>query len=118
MDRSRGRQTAAAWAEFCARAPQAGSGPAAGPDWVLDLFHQAAGSVPAYQDFLRGHGVEPAEVRALADFGRLPLMTKENYHTRYPLPQRCRAGRLDGCDMIAVSSGSTGRPSYWPRTTV
>jgi phenylacetate-CoA ligase len=116
MDGSRGRQTVAAWAGFCARAPQAGSGPGTGPDGVLDLFHQVAGSVPAYRDFLREHGVEPAEVRGLADFERLPLMTKENYHTRYPLPQRCRDGRLDSCDMIAVSSGSTGRPGYWPRT--
>jgi phenylacetate-CoA ligase len=85
--------------------------------WVLDLFRQTAGSVPAYRHFLREHGVDPAEVRTIADFGRLPLMTKENYHTRYPLVQRCRDGRLDSCDMIAVSSGSTGRPGYWPRTT-
>ena len=42
-------------------------------------------------------------------------MTKENYHGRYPLAQRWRDGRLEDCDMIAVSSGSTGRPTYWPR---
>jgi phenylacetate-CoA ligase len=43
-------------------------------------------------------------------------MTKQNYHTRYPLAQRCRDGRLTSCDMIAVSSGSTGSPTYWPRS--
>jgi phenylacetate-CoA ligase len=116
MDESRGGQTVAAWAEFCGRSPEAGPGPGGGQDWVLDLFHRTAGSVPGYRDFLREQGVDPAGVRTFADFGRLPLMTKENYHTRYPLPQRCRDGRLDSCDMIAVSSGSTGRPSYWPRT--
>ena len=43
-------------------------------------------------------------------------MTKENYHRRYPLPDLCREGRLDGCDMVAVSSGSTGQPTFWPRS--
>jgi phenylacetate-CoA ligase len=62
--------------------------------------------------------VDPAEVRTLAGFRRLPLMTKENYHARYPLARRCREGKLESCDMIAVSSGSTGRPSYWPRSVL
>ena len=58
----------------------------------------------------------PVTVRTFADFERLPLLTKENYHRRYPLPDLCRQGRLDGCDMIAVSSGSTGQPTIWPRS--
>jgi phenylacetate-CoA ligase len=44
------------------------------------------------------------------------MTTKENYHGRYPLAERCRGGRLVSCDMVAVSSGSTGKPSYWPRS--
>jgi phenylacetate-CoA ligase len=80
---------------------------------ALELFRHTAATVPAYQDFLREQGVHPDAVRALAD---VPLMTKENYHTRYPLAQRCRNGRLEACDMIAVSSGSSGKPTYWPRT--
>ena len=83
---------------------------------VVELFHRVAVSVPAYGAFLREHGVEPGEVRTFADFERLPLMTKENYHRRYPLPDLCRQGRLDGCDMVAVSSGSTGQPTFWPRS--
>jgi phenylacetate-CoA ligase len=83
---------------------------------MVELFHRAAVSVPAYRAFLREHGVEPGEVRTFADFERLPLMTKENYHRRYLLPDRCRQGRLDDCDMIAVSSGSTGQPTFWPRS--
>jgi len=82
---------------------------------VLALFQRAAGAVPAYRDFLREHDVDPAGIRTLADFASVPLMTKENYHGRYPLAQRCRDGRLEDCDMIAVSSGSTGKPTYWPR---
>jgi phenylacetate-coenzyme A ligase PaaK-like adenylate-forming protein len=53
--------------------------------------------------------------RRFSRFRGLPLMTRENYHQRYPLAQRCRDGRLENCDIIAVSSGSTGRPAYWPR---
>src|SRR5580704_5522068 len=83
---------------------------------VVELFHRVAASVPAYRAFLREHGVDPGEVRTFADFERLPLLTKENYHLRYPLPDLCRQGRLDGCDMIAVSSGSTGQPTIWPRS--
>ena len=86
------------------------------PTRVIELFHQVAASVPAYRAFLREHGVDPGEVRTFADFERLPLLTKENYHRRYPLPDLCRQGRLSSCDMIAVSSGSTGQPTIWPRS--
>jgi len=117
MDAARGRQVRAALADFCARPPSPvlPADPAAAGAGLLRLFHRAARTVPAYRDFLAGHSVDPAQVRTLADFGRLPLMTKENYHWRYPIAQRCRDGRLESCDMIAVSSGSTGQPTYWPR---
>jgi phenylacetate-CoA ligase len=95
----------------------AGSAPPEDPrEQVAGLFHRVVASVPAYRAFLRDHGVDPGAVRTFADFQRLPLLTKENYHRRYPLPARCRDGRLDGCDMIAVSSGSTGQPTIWPRS--
>ena len=32
-----------------------------------------------------------------------------------PAAELCRDGRLDACDMVAVSSGSTGTPTFWPR---
>jgi phenylacetate-CoA ligase len=113
MDETRGKRVAAALADFSARPPA--RGPGGDPEWPVELFHRAAGSVPAYREFLREHGADPATVRTLDGFARLPLMTKENYHTKYPLAERCRDGRLDSCDMIAVSSGSTGHPTYWPR---
>ena len=113
MDETRGKRVAAALADFSARPPA--GGPGGDPEWPVELFHRAAGSVPAYREFLREHGADPAAVRTLDGFARLPLMTKENYHTKYPLAERCRDGRLDSCDMIAVSSGSTGHPTYWPR---
>ncbi|HEY2763695.1 MAG TPA: phenylacetate--CoA ligase family protein, partial [Pseudonocardiaceae bacterium] len=75
-----------------------------------------AAGVPAYRDFLAEHDVDPAAVREMADFRALPLLTKANYLRRHSLTRLCRDGELSGCDMIAVSSGSTGEPTFWPRT--
>lgn len=82
---------------------------------AVELFHRVAASVPAYRKVLDEHGIDPDAVRTFADFERLPLLTKDTYHRRFPLPELCHEGRLDGCDMIAVSSGSTGEPTFWPR---
>jgi phenylacetate-CoA ligase len=82
---------------------------------MLDLFRRTAAGVPAYAALLRAHGVDPASVRGAEDWRRLPLMTKPEYFHRYPLPELCRGGELAACDMVAVSSGSTGEPTLWPR---
>ena len=123
METERGRRVAAAFTEFVARgtAEAAGSEPGTAGyrepgAAAVALFHDVAASVPAYGDFLARSGVDPSAVRTLADFERLPVTTKDNYQRRYPLSQRCRDGRLERCDMIAVSSGSTGQPVYWPRS--
>jgi phenylacetate-CoA ligase len=83
---------------------------------ALALFQSVAAGVPAYRDFLAEHDVDPAAVREMADFRALPLLTKANYLRRHSLTRLCRDGELSGCDMIAVSSGSTGEPTFWPRT--
>jgi phenylacetate-CoA ligase len=82
---------------------------------VLALFADVAARVPAYRQFLAERGVEPARVRTFDDFRTLPLATKLDYVQKYPLAARCRDGRLERCDMVAVSSGSTGEPTVWPR---
>jgi phenylacetate-CoA ligase len=82
---------------------------------LLDLFHRTAAGVPAYAALLHEHGIDPASVRGAGDWHRLPLMTKAGYFHRHPLPALCRDGDLAACDMVAVSSGSTGEPMFWPR---
>lgn len=82
---------------------------------LLDLFHRTAAGVPAYAALLREHGIDPASVRSADDWRRLPLMTKAGYVHRHPLSDLCRGGDLSACDMVAVSSGSTGEPTFWPR---
>ena len=85
---------------------------------ALALFRRAAAEVPAYREFLRSRGVNPAEVKTTDDFSALPLMGKADYMRAYPLPQRCMGGTLLACDRVAVSSGSTGQPTFWPRSAV
>lgn len=86
------------------------------PDLVAKaLFHDVAATVPAYKAFLAEHGINPVSIQTFEDFQKLPLITKENYLLRNSLADLCRNGQLETCDMIAVSSGSTGKPTFWPR---
>jgi phenylacetate-CoA ligase len=82
-------------------------------NWPLDLFRRTADTVPAYRKFLREHGIDPAGVE---DLRQVPPTDKASYHQRYRLPELCRDGTLTGNDMIAVSSGSSGQPTIWPRS--
>lgn len=82
---------------------------------VLQLFHSVAATVPAYQDFLKQQGIVTENIQIFDDFQSLPLTTKANYLQTYPLASLCRDGKLESCDFVAASSGSTGKPSYWAR---
>lgn len=82
---------------------------------ALALFQDVAAHVPAYGGFLAEQGVDAAKIRTPQDFTGLPLVTKQNYVQRHPLAKLCRGGRLESCDFVAVSSGSTGTPTFWPR---
>ncbi|MBV9030410.1 MAG: hypothetical protein JO364_08885 [Pseudonocardiales bacterium] len=82
---------------------------------ALALFTSVVATVPAYRAFLTEHDVDPAAVRTVTDFQALPPLTKDDYLCRHPPAQLCRSGELVSCDMIAVSSGSTGAPTFWPR---
>jgi phenylacetate-CoA ligase len=108
----RGGITLAALASFIEGPPRVAPTPEAK---VLGLFREVASAVPAYARFLAEHGVDPASVNSMAEFRALPVTTKDNYYRRNPLPDLCRGGRLAACDMVALSSGSTGEPAAWPR---
>jgi phenylacetate-CoA ligase len=82
---------------------------------LLGLFRSAAEEVPAYRRFLAQHSIDPSTVTDLTTFAGLPATTKDNYYRQHPLPDLCRHGQLDSCDMVALSSGSTGEPAVWPR---
>jgi phenylacetate-CoA ligase len=83
---------------------------------AVAFFQSVAATVPAYRHFLREHGIDPHAISSFADFQGIPVTTKERYLQRHPLPRLCRNGRLETCDIIAVSAGTTGRPTFWPRS--
>lgn len=89
---------------------------AAGERRALKLFHDMAGRVPAYRDFLRKHSINPQQIRTINDFAALPLVSKDNYLRHYPLEMLCWDGQFgkDGW-VISTTSGSTGKPFYFPR---
>ncbi|MBD2138936.1 phenylacetate--CoA ligase family protein [Anabaena sp. FACHB-1237] len=82
---------------------------------LLDLFENVAHHVPAYQQFLKNQNINPDDVKTLEDFQNLPIINKENYITNYPFNELCYQGKIENCDIIASSSGSTGKPTFWPR---
>ncbi|HVA96269.1 MAG TPA: hypothetical protein VND99_01320 [Candidatus Acidoferrales bacterium] len=82
---------------------------------VLSLFTQAATRVPAYKKFLQKHGVNPSLIKTIADYHKLPVTTKENYIDMYNFKDRCWDGTFESMHMISTSSGTTGKPHYWPR---
>ncbi|GAC1383514.1 MAG: phenylacetate--CoA ligase family protein [Herpetosiphon sp.] len=119
MQEEQRQQTLAAWTTFLGTALDTMLGHsrvAAAEEAVLELFHSTADSVRAYQSFLRENGVQAHDVTTLDDFKQLPAMSKQNYIARYPLAERCRNGRVAENDMMAASSGSTGKSTFWPRS--
>ncbi|WP_088243576.1 phenylacetate--CoA ligase family protein [Calothrix rhizosoleniae] len=84
-------------------------------DRIVELFHHVAATVPAYRDFLEEHNIKTESINSFADFQQLPPITKQNYLQQHSLSSLCRYGQLEKCDMVAASSGSTGKPTFWPR---
>lgn len=82
---------------------------------IINLFKDVAANVPAYKAFLSQEQINPDTIQTFEDFQKLPPLTKDNYLKRYPLADFCRHGKIESCDMIAASSGSTGKPTFWLR---
>ena len=87
----------------------------AGARKALNLFHTAARRVPAYKDFLKKQGIRPASIETLEDFSKVPVLTKKNYVQAYSLAERSWDGSLQGHSLLAMSSGTSGQPTLWPR---
>ncbi|VEP11655.1 conserved hypothetical protein [Hyella patelloides LEGE 07179] len=82
---------------------------------IIQLFQKISQNVPAYQSFLAEHQIDPRSLSTIADFQTLPRTNKQNYIQKYSLNELCLDGKLESCDFIAVSSGSTGKSTFWPR---
>lgn len=84
---------------------------------ALRLFRETAKRVPAYRKFLIEHTINPEEIKTFTDFKKLPLVSKKSYLDQYSLEETVWDGDLSKTYMITCSSGSTGKPYFWPRLT-
>jgi phenylacetate-CoA ligase len=82
---------------------------------IRPFFARVATEVPGYGALLREKGVNAAEIASASDFARLPLLDKANYVRRFSQDEIVFGGDRGRCDFYAVSSGSTGEPTFWPR---
>ncbi len=80
---------------------------------ALALFDSMSKRVPAYQDFLKKHGVNPKQINTIQNLSKLPHVTKENYLRKYTLSQLSWDGEIGKASIINRSSGSSGKPFYW-----
>ncbi|MFH0819318.1 MAG: hypothetical protein V1898_04950 [Patescibacteria group bacterium] len=83
---------------------------------VLELFNLAAHHVPAYKDFLKKNNINSNDIKDINDFSLVPIMDKSNYLNKYSIEELSWDGKLNGHSMLSVSSGTSGKPYYWPRS--
>lgn len=86
----------------------------AGEKNALKLFKEVSSRVPAYKDFLAKNNINPKHIKKIESFQKLPIITKDNYLTKYPLAEMFWDGDIGGATNFSVSSGSTGEPFFWP----
>lgn len=86
---------------------------------VLKLFALAAKTVPAYSQFLAAHNLSPQHIASFDSFVRaVPIATKSAYINYYPLPSRCVNASINALEVLHASSGSSGVPTFWGRSTI
>lgn len=84
------------------------------PESLLERVRRAALDVPAYLAFLSANGLTSDSLMSIP-WEDLPVMTKENYILANSLARKCMFGSLGEADIFAVSSGTSGTPTIWPR---
>jgi phenylacetate-CoA ligase len=88
-----------------------------GEAMALSLFHEMAKRVPAYQDFLKNNNVNPRAIQSIADFSKIPAVSKDNYLRKYPRESLFWDGKLSSkAWVVSTTSGSTGQPFYFFRS--
>lgn len=85
-----------------------------GAKTTLALFKEAVSDVPAYSRFLKEQG-QATEITHIEEYAALPSTTKANYYDVHSLPDLVLGGKLSSNYLICTSSGSSGKPHYWPR---
>lgn len=84
---------------------------------ALKMFFEAAKNVPAYQTFLKNNGCDPKKIKTWNDFiTKVPFTSKPGYLRQFPL-KKLTHNNLDSSIVFSSTSGSTGEPFYFPRSS-
>lgn len=84
----------------------------------FEIYNIAVKRVPAYRKFLLDKLGEIPKVNCHKDFQKLPFTNKKEYMKNFPIDELCLDGTLLGKHVICRSSGTTGKPFYWPKIAV
>jgi phenylacetate-CoA ligase len=84
---------------------------------ALKFFRSAASDVPAYLAFLKKNCIASARVKNFSDFQKLPITSKKDYLKKNSRPSLVHQGDLKKSLTWTSTSGSTGTPFYFPRTS-
>lgn len=87
-----------------------------GEQKALENFQVVSKAVPAYRDFLQKNKINPESIKTIEDFKKIPLTTKDNYFRKYALKDLVMGGNLSNATVTHSSSGSTGKPLFWPKS--
>lgn len=80
---------------------------------ALGVFKYASANIPAYKKLLQEYKINPKKIIREKDFEGIPVTDKDNYLREYSPLQLVPKGKFP--PMVSASSGSSGKPYYWPR---
>lgn len=85
---------------------------------ALQLFTMVSKDVPAYRKFLKAKSFRQSGGTSMRYFQRVPIIDKDTYLRTASLSDLCWGGNLKASRMvISATSGSSGEPFYFPRTS-
>src|SRR3989344_1718736 len=88
-----------------------------GKKMAINLFHQMSKRVPAYKDFLIKNKISPNKIKTFKDMKHVPWVDKKNYLNIYSLEELAWDGKFSP-PIISASSGTSGTPTFWPRSNL
>ena len=82
---------------------------------VVELYRMTLERVPAYRGYLEERCGTLPEVTSPEDIAKLPFTSKGEYIKAFPLEKLCLDGTLFGKHVLCRSSGTKGKPFFWPQ---
>lgn len=80
---------------------------------ALEIFKYTTEHVPAYKKFLQEYKINPKKIIQTRNFDSIPVTDKNNYLKAFKPFELVPSGKFP--PMVSASSGSSGKPYYWPR---